>query len=331
MLILKVPGLNPPYLQRLSLVEGCNIHSRLKCLVKSREERAAVLKCLGADTELHFELAGQSTLLFKGILIAINERNDGHWQLVIGSRSVLMDLTLCTRSFLASGQTPVAVKDLPGFRSAFQNIQGLDRLTFPVASLTQWQESDWAFLIRLAQRAHVVVVNDLNKGVWLLGETPGPSFSLVEAGMLVERISVRLGYPVAETSVVNSTRGAISGPIQANAKSEWPVAGIKSPSTEPFRFFVTDLPTNQTPRDVSQSFSEYTLAGLFRWDAECSNPTVAVGAKITFPSGHPITKNLVVVARHLIMTQHHQDYGLRNELVCTTQLIPVAGGWQNDG
>lgn len=331
MLILKVPGLNAPYLQHLSLVEGCNIHSRLECVVKAHEERAAVLKCLGADTELHFELVGQSTLLFKGILIAISERNDGHWQLIVGSRSVLMDLTLCTRSFVASKQTPVAVKDLPDFRSAFQNIQGLDRLTFPVASLTQWQESDWVFLIRLAQRAQAVVVNDLNKGVWLLGEAPGPNFSLVEAGTVVERISVRLGFPVTETAVVNSTRGAISGPIQANAKSEWPVTGIKSPSTDPFRFFITDLPTNQTPRDVSQFFSEYTLAGLFRWDAECSNPTVAVGAKITFPSGHPVTKNLVVVARHLTMTQHHQDYGVRNKLVCTTKLIPMAGDRQNDG
>lgn len=331
MLILKVPGLNAPYLQRLSLTEGCNIHSRLECLVKAREERAAVLKSLGADTELYFELAEQNMLLFKGFITAISERNDRHWQLVVSSRSVLMDLTLCTRSFVASGQTPVAMKDLPGFRSAFQNIQGLDRLTFPVTSMTQWQESDWAFLIRLAQYAHVVVVNDLNKGVWLLGEAPGPNFSLVEAGTLAERISVRLGFPVTETAVVNSTRGAISGPVQSNAKSDWPVAGIKSPSTEPFRFFVTDLPTNQTPRDVSQFFSEDALAGLFRWDAECSNPTVAVGAKITFPSGHPVTKNLVVTARHLIMTQHHQDYGVRNRLVCTTQLIPMTGDQQNDG
>lgn len=326
MLTLKIPGLNAPYLQRLSLTESCNTHSRLECLITVCEERVAILKCLGVDMELYFELAGQSTLLFKGIITAINEEDDRHWQLVIGSRSVLMDLTLCTRSFVANGQTPVAIKDLPGFRNVFQDIHGLDRLAFSVASMTQWRESDWIFLIRLAQRAHVVVVNDLHRGIWLLGEAPGPNFSLVEAGILAERISVSLGFPMTETVAVNLTRGTISGPIQANAKNDWPVAGIKLLSTEPFRFFVTDLPTNQSSRDISQFFSEHTLANLFRWDAECSNPTVGVGAKITFPNGHPVTKNLVVIARHLIMTQHHQDYGIRNKLICTTQLIPMLRG-----
>ena len=321
-------ALSPRSIESVRVREAVGEHASFRAQLHLGEERETVLSSVGREISWR---EGQE-LLFKGIVSRVSHRQ-GETVIEALGESCRLDFVKRTRSFLPPkdgsglpGASPSPVGQLEGFRSAFQrSFTGFASLDAQVVALHQFEETDWAFMNRVAALSGCFLVAR-DEGTWV---TAGPvDEATLSPNDVLDReteATARLVVPESESLTWHLDSGRQPGSPSAGESQATGfdaerlalaeaarLAGGKARHRE-FRPALPGLPSDAT---VARELARRRQSDCFRVRVETLAADVRLGAKLSLPGASDLAADLVVLERTLRFDPHAESYQLVSSLDC---------------
>lgn len=317
------------------LNESLHDHSHLEATVRFRDPRDRVLLAIGGQVELY---AGPdpSVPIFCGVLSNIRA-SASESQIVAQSRvSVGLDLVERTRSFSSSDGQPVRITKLSGFLEAFrERVNGLNQLRLELPLVTQFQETDWQFLKRLASVCGCFLAKGPDGSVSVCGSAKGPSHELTAElfsdSESPDEVCVSLTSPRSECrhwnwwTAESPEKAAQQLPVETGVEAERKavcrgaaLAGNIAASSRYLAFA-----GGRSNTDTAKSSATSRQADAFRWKASLNDPTIGCGDQVHLPAQLGLPKFLRVIRREVSFRVQSSGNELVNRIECVLDAVGI--------
>ncbi|MEY9134990.1 hypothetical protein ACVMII_003893 [Bradyrhizobium diazoefficiens] len=283
----------------LELREECNRHTYVKAQIVSFDPARTVFGALGKILEVSFD--AEQRFAFKGIIAKIEVVSDQFLLTAYGA-SYQHDLISRTRSF--DSESPKAISGFDEIKKIFPKVEGFELLSVTSSHVSQFGETDWRMLVRLAQLSGAYVVTKSGKLRVVSLEKHTNKTELGDDQIVDHRASIQLGSSAVETTTWDWEAGsAPNAAIVKNRESDQnSIEGMTRAATEGLlpggarhRLF----PFSDIADDELQTkrWSSHLHEPTLRWVARLRSLNVSPGDVVLLKERAPIDTPMLVVAR----------------------------------